>query len=59
MVPADVADSYHVTGYPTIYLVDSNGKIVWGTSGYYQDFEKDVEAQVEKLLSDMTGSKNR
>jgi thioredoxin-related protein len=30
----DVAKDYHVSGYPTVYLIDKNGKILFSMAGY-------------------------
>ncbi len=46
----DVANDYHVTGFPTIYLIDKNGKIIFTDLGYNKDLEKTIELLLLKNL---------
>jgi thiol-disulfide isomerase/thioredoxin len=39
----DVAKEYHVSGYPTIYLIDKEGKIIFTQVGYGEDTEDKIE----------------
>lgn len=39
----NVAKDYHVSGYPTMYLIGKNGKIVFVQDGYSKDAEKVLE----------------
>ena len=48
---AKVVKSYHVTGFPTFYFIDKEGKIANVIVGYDDDFEQKVTAQINKLLS--------
>lgn len=48
---ADVVKSYHVTGFPTFYFIDKEGKIGNVFVGYNDDFEEKVTSVVNKLLS--------
>jgi peroxiredoxin len=43
-------DQYHVSGYPTFYLIDKNGKIAYAQAGYSERDAADLQKAVEKLL---------
>jgi thiol-disulfide isomerase/thioredoxin len=42
-------DRYHVTGIPTAYLIDKDGKIAATFHGYSDDTDKDIRAAIAKL----------
>jgi thioredoxin-related protein len=42
----DVANDYQVSSYPTIYIVDKNGKIIFTQVGY----GKGIETILEKVI---------
>ena len=42
----DAAIKYNVSGYPTIYLIDKNGKIIYSNSG----FDEALESKLEELI---------
>jgi len=42
----DIAKEYHVSGYPTMYLIDKNGKIILSQVGYGEG----VEEALEKII---------
>lgn len=44
----DVAQDYRISGYPTIYLIDKSGKIIYVQSGY----RKNTDATLEKIIND-------
>ena len=46
----DVARKYHVSGYPTIYLIDKNGKIILGQVGYAEGVEEELEKIIKENL---------
>jgi peroxiredoxin len=46
----DVAKDYHVSGYPTIYLIDRQGKIIHSQVGYGKVTEAELEKIIEKSL---------
>lgn len=46
----DVANSYNVTGYPTIYLIDKTGKIIYANSGFNEGFENKLEELIKNNL---------
>lgn len=48
---ADVVKAYHVTAFPTFYLIDKEGKIETVIDGYDDDFEQKVTATIDNLLS--------
>ncbi|MCQ6960549.1 TlpA family protein disulfide reductase [Mucilaginibacter aquariorum] len=48
---ADVVKSYHVTGFPTFYFIDKEGKIGNVFVGYNDDFEDKVTSVINDLLS--------
>jgi len=45
-----VANEYRVSSYPTLYLVDEKGKIIYIQEGYGKDAEKTLEALIEERL---------
>ena len=40
---------YHVGGYPTSYLIDGNGTIIWRGVGYGPDLRRELPAALAKL----------
>jgi peroxiredoxin len=46
----DVANDYHVSGYPTLYLIDKTGKIMLVKQGYSKDMEKELDDFIKKNL---------
>lgn len=46
----DLPVKYHVSGYPTLYLVDRTGKFVFSQSGYSEEMEKVLEELILKYL---------
>jgi thiol-disulfide isomerase/thioredoxin len=41
---------YHLTGYPTLFILNKEKRIIRIFIGYHKDFEKEVEEEVIKLL---------
>ena len=48
---AEVVRSYHVTGFPTFYFINKEGKIASVFLGYTDDFEAKAASVIENLLS--------
>lgn len=46
----DVANDYHVSGYPTLYLIDKNGKVIFTQVGYTKDIENTLDEIIKKNL---------
>lgn len=46
----DAAKDYQVSGYPTIYLIDKKGKIIFVEVGYSNDLEETLEEVIKKNL---------
>ena len=46
----DVAKEYHVSGYPTIYLIDKEGKVLFTQVGYGEGTEEKLEEVIKKNL---------
>lgn len=46
----DVAKDYHVSGYPTMYLVDRTGKIIFIQEGYGKDVENKLDEIIKNNL---------
>lgn len=46
----EVAKNYRVPGYPTIYLIDRTGKIIFSQLGYRQNVESKLEDIIRKNL---------
>lgn len=47
---ADAVKTYHVSGFPTFYVIDKKGKIANVFVGYGDDFEEKVTSVIDKLL---------
>lgn len=45
-----LASKYNVSGYPTLYLIDRTGKIVFSHSGYSEEMEVVLEEFIKKNL---------
>jgi peroxiredoxin len=45
-----LASKYNVSGYPTLYLIDRTGKIVFSQSGYSEEMEVVLEELIKKNL---------
>lgn len=50
IIGADVVKSYHVTGFPTFYFIDKEGKVSDVTLGYDKDFEANATLIINALL---------
>ena len=46
----DVAKEYHVSGYPTIYLIDNEGKVLFTQVGYGEGTEEKLEEAIKQNL---------
>ncbi len=46
------ADKYKVSGIPTFYVIDPNGKIVHASSGMKPGHEKELQKIIEKAMKD-------
>jgi peroxiredoxin len=46
----DVAKEYHVSGYPTMYLINKDGKILFTQEGYGEGTEKELEEIIKQNL---------
>jgi len=46
----DVVEAYHVTSYPTIYLLDKNGRIIYVKTGYHEGYEAVLEEIIKEHL---------
>ena len=46
----DVATKYNVSGYPTIYLIDKEGKIIGSKVGYGENTEEELEEMIKQSL---------
>ncbi len=42
--------SYNADGLPSVYVIDKNGIVRWSFSGYYDGFDNDLKAEINKLL---------
>lgn len=50
LVSASLPDAYHITGWPTFYIIDSKGKVAGTFIGYEEDMEKTLTEMITKLL---------
>ena len=46
----DVAEDYHVSGYPTMYLIDKTGKIIFIQEGYGKEVDDVLDEIIKKNL---------
>jgi|TARA_R110000737_G_scaffold17130_1_gene34618 thiol-disulfide isomerase/thioredoxin len=46
----DAAKDYHVSGYPTMYLIDKTGKIIFTQVGYGKDVEDTLDEIIKNNL---------
>ena len=46
----DVIDDYHVSGFPTMYLIDKTGKIIYTQVGYSKEVDEKLEEIIKKNL---------
>ena len=46
----DVAKAYHVSGYPTMYLIDKDGKIIFSQVGYGDGVEEKLEEVIKENI---------
>ena len=46
----NTAKDYHVSYYPTMYLIDKNGKIIYSEVGYKKGMEAELEEIIKKNL---------
>lgn len=46
----DVATTYNVSSYPTIYLINKDGRVIYTKVGFKEDFEKELEEVIKKNL---------
>jgi peroxiredoxin len=45
-----LAEDYHVTGYPTLYIIDEKGKILYAFDGYVEIMDELIISKIEKHL---------
>lgn len=45
-----IAPAYRVSAWPTFYLIDQQGLIVWAGVGFSNEHEKEIASQIEDLL---------
>jgi peroxiredoxin len=48
---AGVVKSYHVSGFPTFYFIDKEGKVASVIVGYNDNFEKEVSSIMNNLIA--------
>ena len=46
----NIPEEYRVTGYPTLFFVNRNGKIEKVHEGFSASMEEEVEKQIQKML---------
>ena len=46
----ELAETYHVSGYPTLFFVNRKGKIMQVYVGYSKDMKAEIEKQLLKML---------
>ena len=48
----ELPKEYHVSGYPTFYLIDKEGVIIHGQSGWGEGVDEDLEKLIEENLQE-------
>jgi thiol-disulfide isomerase/thioredoxin len=44
-----VAEKYHISGYPTLYIIDRRGRIVYADIGYSSQITEKIKSVIEKI----------
>lgn len=47
----EVAKNYHVSGYPTMYLIDKAGKVVYSQVGYGEGTDDELEQIIKQFIN--------
>lgn len=47
----DVADEYKLEGLPTFYVIDTKGKIIYASTGFLPDKEKEISAVIKRAIA--------
>lgn len=50
LVPSSLPDAYHISGWPTFYIIDESGNVAGTYLGYEEDMEKSLTEMIKKLL---------
>lgn len=50
MANKNIPKAYHVSGYPTLYLLDSQGKVTFSLSDFGEGMEEHLEMIIKKAL---------
>ncbi len=45
-----ISDKYKVIGYPTLYIINKRGEIVYSKLGYSKNLEKEVDSVLNSIL---------
>ncbi len=51
-------ESYGVTGYPTVFVIDRSGKVIDREIGFAPGMAESIQAWIEKLLAGEPGDSN-
>lgn len=46
----EVNKAYHISSYPTLYLIDKKGNIIYNANGFNEDLEKELEKKIKENL---------
>ncbi len=46
----EVAEKYGVSGFPTFFVIDKEGKVIYSTAGHDKSIQSEVEHIIEKAL---------
>jgi peroxiredoxin len=50
MGKSEVKNAYHISGYPTLYLIDRKGNVVFATTGFNESEKEGLEDLIRKNL---------
>ena len=50
------ADRYGIRGYPTQFLIDRDGQVIWQGRGYSSDRPAEIEGHITRALAQRAGS---
>ena len=46
----NLSNDYHISGYPNLFLLDCEGKLIKLYNGFWKGMDEEIEADLQKLL---------
>ena len=50
LIDKSVAKKYKVKGYPTLYVINKNQKVVYSKLGYSENLEREIDSVINKII---------